>query len=80
MQTYEVLPFTQLQIEIHLPKSVDDQVMFKDFRLWWERLESHHLRPIWTELNGMPEVLANMGIKFSEYSFLNTAGGHELLQ
>lgn len=80
MQTYEVLPFTQMRIEIHLRKSVDDQVMFKDFRLWWDRLESHHLRPFWTKLNGVPEVLANMGIKFSEYSFLNTVGGYELLQ
>jgi hypothetical protein len=76
MDAYEgrTLPFGQLQIEIHLWG-----INFQDFLSWWERLESHGLRPFWTEPNlpsinvirGEPSVL--------EWSFINTRGHHALI-
>ncbi|KAG0308190.1 hypothetical protein BGZ98_008698 [Dissophora globulifera] len=66
----EVLPFSQLQIEIHVDKK---SIAFDQFLTWWQRLESKGLRPFWTEVN------LHTAINFktpwaSEYSFINTKG------
>ncbi|KAF9577524.1 hypothetical protein BGW38_007213 [Lunasporangiospora selenospora] len=44
----EVLPFSQLQIELHVKP---EHTTFDDFMSWWQRLEGHGLRPFWAEVN-----------------------------
>ncbi|KAF9426617.1 Methyltransferase-like protein 24 [Podila epigama] len=85
MDTYKdrVLPFSQLQMEIHLtsPAMGMDIRGFRRFKKWFERLEAHHLRPFWSELNLIPNLLSISPTPpgLSEYSFINIAGHHRLL-
>lgn len=44
-----VLPFGQLQLEIHALNS--EYAEFPKFLGWWESLEKAGLRPFWTETN-----------------------------
>lgn len=69
MKDFDVLPFSQLQLELHVDGKSSS---FTGFLEWWELLESKGLRPWWTEVN-----LYTAGIGFrnptaSEYSFINT--------
>ncbi|KAG0205940.1 hypothetical protein BGX28_002532 [Mortierella sp. GBA30] len=73
MASYDVLPFSQLQIEFHL-----DGVTFDDFKNWFERLEKHHLRPFMSEVNLVATVLSG-AVQWYEYSFINIGGDHALL-
>ncbi|OBZ74671.1 hypothetical protein A0H81_05055 [Grifola frondosa] len=63
-----VLPFAQLQIELHVWHQ-----RFPDFLAWWEMLEAAGLRPFMNEIN---LVYANYnrqsGVELAEYSFLNS--------
>ncbi|KAI0632581.1 methyltransferase domain-containing protein [Trametes polyzona] len=65
-----VLPFGQLQIELHVWNQ-----RFQDFLEWWELLEASGLRPFHSEIN---LVYANYnrhsGVELAEYSFLNIRG------
>ncbi|KAI0820548.1 methyltransferase domain-containing protein [Trametes gibbosa] len=65
-----VLPFGQLQIELHVWNQ-----RFQDFLEWWELLEASGLRPFQNEIN---LVYANYnrhsGVELAEYSFLNIRG------
>ncbi|KAI0753831.1 methyltransferase domain-containing protein [Fomes fomentarius] len=65
-----ILPFGQLQIELHIWKQ-----RFEDFLEWWELLETAGLRPFHSEIN---LVYANYnrhsGVELAEYSFLNIRG------
>ncbi|KAF9089582.1 hypothetical protein BGX29_005007 [Mortierella sp. GBA35] len=79
MDQFDVLPFSQLQIEIHVLKETENGKNFDEFLKWWERLEAHHLRPFWSELNIVFGRLAK-DLGLSEYSFINIAGKHRLLQ
>ncbi|KAG0235128.1 hypothetical protein BGW42_005778 [Actinomortierella wolfii] len=67
----EVLPFSQLQLELHVPQNIID---FPNFLKWWERLESKGIRPWWTELNLNP-TYSGQRAWASEYCFINTRGG-----
>ncbi|KAF8939589.1 methyltransferase domain-containing protein [Dissophora ornata] len=67
----DVLPFSQLQMELHVR---EDMVSFTDFLHWWERLESKGIYPWWTELNLNP-IYSGQRAWASEYCFLNTRGG-----
>ncbi|KAI1321832.1 hypothetical protein EDD11_000108 [Mortierella claussenii] len=67
----DVLPFSQLQMELHVR---DDMVSFPTFLKWWERLESKGVFPWWTELNLNPTYSGQRDWA-SEYCFLNTRGG-----
>ncbi|KAG0373474.1 hypothetical protein BGX24_011647 [Mortierella sp. AD032] len=67
----DVLPFTQLQIELHVR---EDMVTFGNFLKWWEKLESRGVYPWWTELNLNPTYYGQRDWA-SEYCFLNTRGG-----
>ncbi|KAG9066505.1 hypothetical protein KI688_001733 [Linnemannia hyalina] len=87
MEHYDdVLPFSQLLVEIHLKEEDGDEVSFSDFRQWWERVEAAGLRPFWAEQDKSPESLMAslnpMGepVKFSHYSFINTRGRHILVE
>ncbi|KAG0203583.1 hypothetical protein BGX28_004186 [Mortierella sp. GBA30] len=71
MDDFDVLPFSQLQMELHVR---DDMVKFADFLKWWERLESKGVYPWWTELNLNP-IYSGQRAWASEYCFLNTRGG-----
>ncbi|KAF9214537.1 hypothetical protein CPC16_010694 [Podila verticillata] len=68
----DVLPFSQLQLELHVHQS---HVSFPDFLNFWERLESKGVYPWWTEINLNP--VFNPGEKpwASEYCFINIRGG-----
>lgn len=86
MDSYEgsTLPFSQLQIELHLlagPYMTNDVKGFNKFKRWFERLEGMHLRPFWNEHNVIPMVGFDPSVGFAciEYSFLNIAGNHRLL-
>ncbi|TBU51741.1 methyltransferase domain-containing protein [Dichomitus squalens] len=65
-----VLPFGQLQIELHVWNQ-----RFQDFLEWWELLEVAGLRPFHNEIN---LVYANYnrhsGVELAEYSFINIRG------
>ncbi|KAG0337209.1 hypothetical protein BG004_007742 [Podila humilis] len=76
------LPFSQLQVEIHLfDKGMGtDVTAFGRFKKWFERLEAHHLRPFWSEFNIIPNQFYDIPIGYAEYSFINLAGDHSLLQ
>ncbi|KAF9362916.1 hypothetical protein BGX34_005254 [Mortierella sp. NVP85] len=69
------LPFSQLQIELHVRA---DWINFPDFLKWWERLESKGVYPWWTELNLNP-IFYHHQPWAAEYCFLNTRGGHKNL-
>ncbi|KAG0205643.1 hypothetical protein BGX28_002759 [Mortierella sp. GBA30] len=80
MDSYDVLPFSQLQIELHLHKpDMSGVIEFDDFKKWFERLEKHHLRPFMSELNLVATILFPNFVHCHEYSFINTAGDHRLL-
>ncbi|KAF9937196.1 hypothetical protein BGZ65_001720 [Modicella reniformis] len=64
----EVLPFSQLQMELHVR---DDFVKFPEFLGWWERLESRGVYPWWTEINLNP-IYSGQRAWASEYCFINT--------
>ncbi|RPD69142.1 hypothetical protein L226DRAFT_539990 [Lentinus tigrinus ALCF2SS1-7] len=71
-----VLPFGQLQIELHVWNQ-----RFQDFLEWWELLEVSGLRPFHHEIN---LVYANYnrhsGIELAEYSFLNIRGDNVFIK
>lgn len=67
----DVLPFSQLQMELHVRNNM---VSFPDFLNWWERLESKGVYPWWTEINLNPTYSGERAWA-SEYCFLNTRGG-----
>ncbi|KAG0282593.1 hypothetical protein BGZ96_000319 [Linnemannia gamsii] len=78
MDQFDVLPFSQLQLEIHVNSNVEDKEKFMKFVNWWESLEAHHLRPFWSELNLVYSRLQkNLGL--SEYSFINIDSKNRLL-
>ncbi|KAF9550406.1 hypothetical protein EC957_000708 [Mortierella hygrophila] len=79
MDQFEILPFSQLQIEIHLFGDMEDRNLFMDFVKFWERLEGHYIRPFWSELNTVYSRI-DKGLGLSEYSFINIGGKHKLLQ
>ncbi|KAF9355757.1 hypothetical protein BGX26_006196, partial [Mortierella sp. AD094] len=64
----DVLPFSQLQIELHVRQ---DFVDFPRFLKWWERLESKGVYPWWTEINISP-TYSGQRAWASEYCFINT--------
>ncbi|KAF8937309.1 hypothetical protein BGZ58_002946 [Dissophora ornata] len=70
MYDFDVLPFSQLQIEIHADKK---SIRFDDFLTWWQKLESKGLRPFWTEVN-LYTALNYKTPWASEYSFINIRG------
>ena len=51
LESGEVLPIGQMQLEIHAMPSVGDYSKFSKFKAWWEKLEAAGLRPFWTEPN-----------------------------
>ncbi|CAL8105630.1 unnamed protein product [Orchesella dallaii] len=65
--SYNVLPFGQLQLEIH-----SHRLSFPDFYNWWERLESKGLRAFSSEINLYP-CISPKGYRpdLMEYSFIN---------
>ncbi|KAI0692120.1 methyltransferase domain-containing protein [Cerioporus squamosus] len=71
-----VLPFGQLQIELHVWNQ-----RFQDFLEWWELLEVSGLRPFHHEIN---LVYANYnrhsGVELAEYSFLNVRGDNVFIK
>jgi hypothetical protein len=69
----EPLPFSQLQLEIHIWNK-----SFAEYLAWWQSLESAGLRPFWTEPN---LVYQNYQTKadLAEYSFLNVKGDNIFL-
>ncbi|KAI7830512.1 methyltransferase domain-containing protein [Gamsiella multidivaricata] len=70
MDDFDVLPFSQLQIELHVDRK---HVAFSDFLHWWQKLESKGLRPFWTEVN--LHTALNFATPWaSEYCFINTRG------
>ncbi|KAF9917259.1 hypothetical protein FBU30_000839 [Linnemannia zychae] len=79
MDQFYILPFSQLQLEIHVWNEGKELADFKNFLKFWERLESHHLRPFWSELNTIVTKLSGT-LGLSEYSFLNIGEKKRLLQ
>ncbi|OSC98333.1 hypothetical protein PYCCODRAFT_1461394 [Trametes coccinea BRFM310] len=71
-----VLPFGQLQIELHVWNQ-----RFQDVLEWWEMLEASGLRPFHNEIN---LVYANYnrhsGVELAEYSFLNIRGDNAFIK
>ncbi|OJT03108.1 hypothetical protein TRAPUB_6336 [Trametes pubescens] len=71
-----VLPFGQLQIELHVWNQ-----RFQDFLEWWQLLEASGLRPFHNEIN---LVYANYnrhsGVELAEYSFLNVRGENAFIR
>ncbi|KAF9168006.1 hypothetical protein DFQ26_001986 [Actinomortierella ambigua] len=67
----DVLPFSQLQLELHVHES---HISFPDFLTWWQRLEGKGIRPWWTEINLNP-TYSGQRAWASEYCFINTRGG-----
>ncbi|KAF9921850.1 hypothetical protein FBU30_008087 [Linnemannia zychae] len=79
MDQFDILPFSQLQLEVHVEGDAIDHRTFMDLVKFWERLESHHLRPFWSELNTVAaKITTSLGM--SEYSFLNVGGKNRLFQ
>lgn len=70
MEDFDVLPFSQLQIELHVDTK---HTTFDNFLTWWERLEAKGLRPFWTEVNLHPAIHYPTPWA-SEYCFINTRG------
>ena len=50
LESQEVLPVGQVQLEIHAWTS-SEYGKFAKFKVWWESLEAVGLRPFWTEPN-----------------------------
>ncbi|KAG0040726.1 hypothetical protein BGZ82_010544 [Podila clonocystis] len=71
----DVLPFSQLQLELHVDTN---HVTFPNFLNFWERLEDKGVYPWWTEINLNP-VFSGMRPWASEYCFINTRGGSKNL-
>jgi len=71
---YDVLPFGQLQLEIHSHK-----LSFPNFYRWWERLESKGLRAFSSEINLNPCVNSKAMPVLMEYSFINVHVNHMLV-
>ncbi|CAL8079631.1 unnamed protein product [Orchesella dallaii] len=73
--SYDILPFGQLQLEIHLQK-----FKFPKFYPWWEQLESKGLRPFSSEINLNPCVNTKRDPpELMEYSFINVRTNHMLV-
>jgi len=72
----EVLPFGQLQMELHINEAY---VTFGEFLEFWERLEARGVYPWWTEVNLIPTFPSTSSPSelpmCSEYCFINTQGG-----
>ncbi|CAL8117814.1 unnamed protein product [Orchesella dallaii] len=88
-EDFDVLPFGQLQVEIHLPKQDKDDKgrhkIFQNFKKWFERMEAKGLRPFFSEanlfqgcINGKKESSNTPNVM--EYSFINLRGKHLLVQ
>ncbi|THH04288.1 hypothetical protein EW146_g10215 [Bondarzewia mesenterica] len=72
-----VLPFGQLQIEIHARHGHE---RFAEFANWWVALERAGLRPFWTEPNLVyVNLVRGVGPELAEYSFINVRGDHALV-
>ncbi|EIM81205.1 uncharacterized protein STEHIDRAFT_172201 [Stereum hirsutum FP-91666 SS1] len=72
-----VLPFGQLQIEIHARHGHEK---FAEFARWWKDLEEAGLRPFWTEPNLVyVNLVRGVGPELAEYSFMNIRGEHALV-
>ncbi|QRW04843.1 methyltransferase domain protein [Ceratobasidium sp. AG-Ba] len=69
------LPFGQLQLEIHA-----DKITFAQFLKWWEDLEEAGLRPFWTEPNLLYTNWFRNAPSYTEYSFLNVGGNHDIIR
>ncbi|KAF9302442.1 hypothetical protein BGZ74_005342 [Mortierella antarctica] len=75
MDDFDVLPFSQLQIELHVDTP---HTTFGNFLTWWEKLEAKGLRPFWTEVNLHPAI--NFATPWaSEYCFINIRGEKNIL-
>ncbi|KAG0358067.1 hypothetical protein BG005_002768 [Podila minutissima] len=75
MDDFDVLPFSQLQIELHVDTP---HTTFDNFLTWWEKLEAKGLRPFWTEVNLHPAI--NFATPWaSEYCFINIRGEKNIL-
>ncbi|KAF8588007.1 hypothetical protein K439DRAFT_1385251 [Ramaria rubella] len=73
------LPIGQLQLEVHAAGDVWGNDMSKLLK-WWEKLEEAGLRPFWTEPNLVYlNLYRGNAPVYSEYSFINIRGEHELL-
>ncbi|KAG0291928.1 hypothetical protein BGZ97_005746 [Linnemannia gamsii] len=79
MDQFKVLPFSQLQLEIHAHDDMKNLEKFNKFLTFWERLESKNLRPFWSELNIVYSRLVK-DLSLSEYSFINIGSRHKFLQ
>ncbi|ODM93912.1 hypothetical protein Ocin01_12770 [Orchesella cincta] len=84
LKIYDVMPFGQLQVEVHLPEPFS----FPKFYNMWERLEEKGLRPFSAETNLWPCLTLPMGYgtvqnrsdpRFVEYSFINVRSSHLLV-
>ncbi|KAJ7653048.1 methyltransferase domain-containing protein [Mycena rosella] len=73
-----VLPFGQLQLEIHASGGTEHE-SFDVILPWWERLEKMGLRPFFSEPNLVYVNIAKGVPNLIEYSFINTRGTHELI-
>ncbi|KAJ7081324.1 methyltransferase domain-containing protein [Mycena belliarum] len=74
-----VLPFGQLQLEIHATGETEYK-RFPRFLEWWEKLENMGLRPFFSEANLVyVNLVRGVMPDLIEYSFINTRGGHALL-
>ncbi|KAJ6536581.1 methyltransferase domain-containing protein [Mycena vulgaris] len=74
-----VLPFGQLQLEIHATGETDYK-RFPVFLEWWERLEEMGLRPFYSEANLVYiNIVRGVMPDLVEYSFMNTRGHHALV-
>ncbi|KAF8883912.1 methyltransferase domain-containing protein [Gymnopilus junonius] len=74
IESGEPLPFSQLQLEIHIWNK-----SFEDFLGWWEMLEGAGLRPFWTEPNLVYLNYNKQGTPdLAEFSFLNVKGSHNV--
>ncbi|ODM98557.1 Methyltransferase-like protein 24 [Orchesella cincta] len=72
---YDVLPFGQLQLEIH-----SHRLSFPEFYHWWERLESKGLRAFSSEINLNPCVNSKADKPdLMEYSFINVHANNLLV-
>ena len=79
-----ILPFSQLQIEIHLSSpnmDAHEPASFSRFLDWFQRLEGWGLRPFFSELNMIPALSTQfqIGMDYCEFSFINIRGKHALV-
>jgi len=65
-----LLPFAQMQIEIHAWERVNTPTSFAEFFTFWKRLEDAGLRPFYHELNYQNSMTAKRP-DVIEYSFIN---------